>query len=245
MKLVIDIGNTSTKIAIFNNDDIIDFHTIENVSTEYISKILDSHPEINSSIISNVSNYDSSILSLLRKVGTTIELTHDTPLPFSNNYSTPSTLGKDRLAIASAGATLYSEQNVLLIDAGTCVTYDFVDKNGSYHGGAISPGLKMRLVALNTFTDGLPLVDLPKDNYHIDLIGNSTTSSILSGVILGLLSEVESFINQYESRFQELKIIISGGDYKYFEKLAKSNIFASPNIVIHGLKKILDFNEEN
>ena len=245
MKLVIDIGNTNAKIAIFNNDDIADFKVIENITPDSISLFLNKYPEIQSAILSSVSEFDRKIINLLETYASVIELTHNTPLPFKNKYNTTKTLGKDRLAIASAASTIYPEENVLVIDAGTCVTYDMINNKGEYLGGAISPGLNMRLKALNTFTDGLPLVDLPNDVNEIELIGNTTNSSILSGVIIGLTSEMENVINQYESRFPTLKTIISGGDYKYFEKLAKSNIFASPNIVIHGLKKILDFNEED
>ncbi len=245
MKLVIDIGNSSTKIAIFSNDDIVDFKIAAKITQKGISTTLAEYPEIQSSIISSVSKFDRKIIDLLHSVGQVIELSYETPLPIIVKYGTPTTLGKDRLAIASAASTIYPGENVLAIDAGTCVTFDMINKNGEFLGGAISPGLNMRLKALNTFTDGLPLVELPSATNELELIGNTTETSILSGVIIGLTSEMENVINQYESRFSPLKVLISGGDYKYFVKLAKSNIFASPNIVIRGLKKILDFNEEN
>lgn len=245
MNLVIDIGNTLTKIAIFNGNELIDISVVEKNTFKSLENTLVRFPEITSSILSAVSDYDSTIINLLQSKGNVIELTHNTPVPFNNKYSTPETLGKDRIAIASAAAMLYPSENVLVIDAGTCVTYDFVAATGEYMGGSISPGLVMRLKALNAFTGKLPLESLPDPEINIDLIGDTTKTSILSGVILGLKSEVEHIINRYESLYSPIKIIVSGGDYKYFEKTSKSNIFASPNIVVHGLKEILNFNERN
>lgn len=245
LKLVIDIGNTATKIAVFDNDIIINLNVVDDNLYDTIQVTFSDFPKISSSILSSVSKFDSSIIELLATKGKVIELTHNTKIPFKNNYGTPETLGKDRIAIASAAVMQHFGKNVLIIDIGTCVTYDFINEKGEYIGGSISLGLIMRFKALHNYTHSLPLEILPDYNAEVNLIGNSTSTSILSGVIIGLQSEIENIINQYESLFTPLKIIISGGDYKYFEKLAKSNIFASPNIVVHGLKKILDFNEKD
>ncbi len=245
MKLIIDIGNTSSKIAIFNYNEIIDFQIIEKLNKETLNSILEKHPKIKSSILSSVSKHDDEIISILKKNLFFIELTHSTPVPFNNNYATPASLGKDRIAIASAATSLYPKKNVLVIDAGTCITYDIITNNGDYLGGAISPGLRMRFKALHNFTHSLPLVNLPVNAKEVDLVGNTTSTSILSGVINGINAEMESTINQYKMRYNPLLTVISGGDYYYFEKLLKSNIFATPNIVVHGLKKILDFNEKD
>jgi len=245
LKLVVDIGNSFTKLAVFSNDEIIDFQTIEKIDIEYLRLTIKKHPKISSSILSSVALHDIQLNDFLSQNGFFIELTHTTPVPFKNKYGTPDTLGKDRIAIASAAVQLYPKENVLIIDTGTSITYDIVNSNKEYHGGGISPGLNMRFKALHNFTHRLPLVQIPSAETNINLVGDSTESSITTGVVNGVLAEVENIITQYSSVYSPLKIIISGGDYKYFERLVKSNIFASPNIVVRGLKNILDFNENN
>ncbi len=245
LKLIVDIGNTSSKIAVFSNDEIIEFRVIKESLIEVLKEIIISFPDICSSILSSVSNHDGEVSKFLQGKGYFIELTHTTKVPFKNMYQSAATLGKDRIAIAAAGSLAYPGENVLVIDTGTCVTYDFINADGDYLGGAISPGLTMRFDALSKFTHELPRLDKPSAEKEVNLVGKTTHESITSGVINGLKTEVEHIINQYEALFSPLKIIISGGDYLYFENLVKSNIFASPNIVVHGLKKILDFNEKN
>lgn len=245
LKLVVDIGNTFTKIAIFSGDEIIDLQTTEKINTEYLRSTIIKYPEISSSILSSVALHDIRLNEFLVQQGFFIELSHNTPVPFINKYGTPDTLGKDRIAIASAAVNLYPNENVLIIDTGTSITYDIVNSDKEYLGGGISPGLNMRFKALHNLTYRLPLIQIPSAETNINLVGDSTESSILSGVVVGVKAEVENIITQYSSMFSPLKIIISGGDYKYFEKLVKSNIFASPNIVVRGLKNILDFNENN
>lgn len=209
-----------------------------------VEDLIRENKNISSAIISSVSHSAEKIIQVLlsAKINFT-ELHHNTSVPFVNLYGSPDTLGKDRIAIAAAAVSMYPGKNVLVIDAGTCITYDFVNKDSEYIGGAISPGLYLRLKALNTFTSRLPLLKMPPSEMEIDLIGKNTNDSILSGVFCAALSEIEAIINRYEQQYSPLITIISGGDYKYFEKLLKSNIFATPNVVVLGLKKILDFNE--
>ncbi len=244
MKLVIDIGNSFTKLAVFDGDEIVDFKPIENVTLDILKSTFQNYPQLVSSILSSVAKHDLGLNKFLMQKGFFIELNHSTPVPFINSYTTPDTLGKDRIAIASAATHMYPNENVLIIDMGTSVTYDLVESNREYKGGGISPGLNMRFKALHNFTHRLPLVKLPDPHTKINLVGDSTESSILTGVVNGLIAEVENIINQYNTMFSPLKVVISGGDYKYFEKLVKSNIFAAPNIVVYGLKCILDFNEK-
>ncbi len=244
MKLVVDIGNSFAKLAVFNDSEIIDFQTAEKVDIELIKKTYQKYPNIRSSILSSVALHDLHVSEFLTHRGFFIELDQNTPVPFINSYSTPETLGKDRIAIASAAVQMFPEENTLVIDTGTSITFDLITAGKEYLGGGISPGLSMRLKALHNFTHRLPLIELPDPEIKIDLIGDSTSSSILTGVFNGLYAEIGSIINQYNILFSPLKVVISGGDYKYFEKLVKSNIFASPNIVVRGLKNILDFNEK-
>ena len=226
-------------------DVVIDFQTIDRIDVEQLKSTLHNYPQITSSILSSVAHHDHQLNEFLMQYGVFIELTHNTPVPFKNKYGTPHTLGKDRIAIAAAAVQLYPGENVLIIDTGTSITFDIITANREYLGGSISPGLNMRFKALHNFTHRLPLINAPDPEANIKLIGDSTESSILTGVVNGLKAEVENTINQYNKLFSSLKIIISGGDYKYFERLVKSNIFAAPNIVVRGLKNILDYNENS
>jgi type III pantothenate kinase len=144
----------------------------------------------------------------------------------------------------AAASRMFQNQNVLVIDAGTCITYDLLNSSNEYLGGAISPGLWMRFQALQHFTGKLPLIE-PSPNVETPLVGDNTANSIVSGVQQAILLEVDGMIAQYGLLFPNLKVVVSGGDYFYFDKYLKSNIFATPNIVLKGLKEILDFNEDN
>ncbi|MGB0176022.1 MAG: type III pantothenate kinase, partial [Owenweeksia sp.] len=170
-----------------------------------------------------------------------LSLDPNSPMPFENAYKTPKTLGKDRLALAAAAIFSYPSKDCLVIDAGTCVTYDFMDSSGIYHGGGISPGLRMRLQALPHFTSRLPLVEY-KEGF--DLTGDSTETSILSGTVGGLKREVRGTIEAYQSRYPSMVTVITGGDMNLFDDLLKNSIFAPPDFLITGLNHILDYNAE-
>lgn len=244
MKLVIDIGNTRAKMAVFDGDEILDLTYAANLQVDQIKEITRRFPAIRSVILSAVKRYSDAIDLFLDNHFRYIKLNHNTPLPFENSYQSPQSLGKDRMAIAAACRMLFPNEHVLAIVAGTTVTYDFVNRNGEYLGGRISPGLSMRLKALHAFTDRLPLVNIDDEIERLPLIGANTTQAISSGVLGGLISEAEGVIDQAKHTFDGLKVIVGGGDYKYFDKRLKNNIFAAPNIVLVGLKEILRFNEE-
>jgi type III pantothenate kinase len=165
-----------------------------------------------------------------------------TQLPFKNLYATPETLGNDRVAAVAGAQSLFPGRDVLVIDAGTSITYDLLTAKGEYRGGGISPGLQMRFDALHTLTSKLPLIKAEREK-EIILIGNSTKTAILSGIQNGVLQEVDGIIECYKADFPGIKTLICGGDNKYFDKYLKNNIFAAPNLVLQGLMKILQFNE--
>ena len=242
MNLIVDIGNTSTKVAIFDNQKIIEEYANElNIVAEKIQTLQQAHP-IKKCIISSVVANTDAFVAACQKHFDTILLSHETLIPISNNYNTPNTLGNDRLACAVASSVKYKNQNTLSIDIGTCIKYDFIDHQNNYQGGAISPGMHMRFKSLNTFTSQLPLVPPTiLDNY----IGKSTESSILSGVQNGILAEINGTISQYRSEYSQLNVIITGGDYKYFEKGLKNITFAIPYLVLIGLNEILEYNTKN
>lgn len=239
MKLVIDIGNTSTKTGIFQKDELLQIKNHETLTLKDLEKIFSQFPDISYSILSSVIHHDTSIDDWLKDKTVFFDFSYKLLLPIKIKYQTPDTLGKDRLAAAIAGNHLYPGNNVLIIMAGTCITYDIVTSEKHHLGGGISPGLSMRLKSLNHFTGKLPLIE---KSDKVDFIGRNTHSSILSGVFYGALTEIDGVISRYCSEFKNLKVILSGGDAKYFDKKLKNNIFAIPNIVLLGLNVILDFN---
>lgn len=174
-----------------------------------------------------------------------IVLDHTTKIPINNKYKSPQTLGMDRLAAVIGAKAKFPSEPCLVIDAGTCITYDFIDAQGNYIGGSISPGIDIRFKALHSFTAKLPLIDthtaLEKSN--VDLIGEDTSSSIMSGVVNGVLAELTQLIVEYKSKHPNIKVLICGGDANYFESRIKQPIFAVPELVHWGLNSILQYNE--
>lgn len=235
MNLIIDIGNSSAKVGIFNQQELIEKHVFASIAM--LNLFLGNH-SFKNSIISSVSSSPEEIQQHIQAEKKFI-LTKNLPVPTTNLYATPSTLGVDRLAGVCGARQLFPGKNCLVIDAGTCITYDFIDKDGNYHGGGISPGLSMRFQAVNTFTAKLPLVQAVKAP---TLIGNSTESCIQSGVILGLTEEIKGFVRLYEQEFEDLKVVLCGGDTVFFENQMKGSIFAVPELVLSGLNSILDYN---
>ena len=242
MKLVIDIGNSFVKSAVFDGLRIVELNKSTDFSVENADVLLAKYELIDSAILSSVRKNTKQIESFLSQKLYFILLDSTTPLPFQNLYATPETLGKDRMAAVAGAQSLFPKKNTLVIDAGTSITYDLLTAKGEYLGGGISPGLQMRFEALHTLTSKLPLVKTEPES-EIELIGNSTGRAILSGVQNGVLQEVDGIIQQYSTHFPGLKTVICGGDNKYFDKYLKNNIFAAPNLVLQGLIKILQFNE--
>tara|TARA_B100000700_G_scaffold323840_1_gene428521 strand:+ start:152 stop:862 length:711 start_codon:yes stop_codon:yes gene_type:complete len=235
MNLIIDIGNTLVKYAIFNDDTLLELFTSSEIEINKINNLVKDF-NVNKIITSSVRK--KIIFDLDIDV---IYLTHNTSLPIKLNYKTPETLGKDRIANIVAVSEGYPNKNVVVIDAGTCITYDFIDKNREYFGGRISPGLEMRYKSLNKFTDLLPKLSISTDS---KFIGDDTNSSISSGVEQGVLSEVDSFISDLRNKHEDLIVVVTGGDTFFFENALKNSIFAEKNLVLKGLNIILQYNED-
>jgi type III pantothenate kinase len=234
--LVIDYGNSAVKVGIFDHQTLMEKHTFSSEVDliSFLQGIKADH-----AIISSVKTNSEVVTSWLKNSGKTFVLSPQLPLPVTNLYKTPDTLGVDRLAAVCGAMQVFPLQNVLVIDAGTCITFEFVDKRGNYHGGAISPGMQMRFQAVHAFTARLPLVKSPG---LPDLIGGSTETCIQSGVVNGLLAEIDGIINRYRSEFEGLQVILCGGDAAFFENKLKASIFASPELVLVGLNSILIYN---
>lgn len=241
MNLVIDIGNSSVKAAVFSQGKLIRKYHNKQFSPSFIQNILKQYanPSIKYSILSSVINHDITTEMFLINHTTFFKLSTTTRLPIHNDYKTPKTLGKDRIAGAVGGCVIHPKHNVLIIDAGTCITYDFINKEGHYLGGGIAPGINMRYRAMHHFTAKLPYLNKQRlENF----IGYNTETCIHIGATLGATHEMQGFINQYFNKFGHIKVIITGGDAQYFAAYLKSEIFVIPDLVLIGLNKILDYN---
>lgn len=241
MNLVIDLGNTRTKLALFEGKKLIEQFSFEpRMSLVQLQKVFKANTGINKTIVSSVINHSKEISNFLSNHTQHLVFDSNTKIPLKNNYGTPETLGKDRLAGAIGAQYLYKNIPVLIIDAGTCIKIDFVNANAEYLGGSISPGINMRFKALNHFTDKLPALNIDK-NYH-SLTGSNTNESILSGVQNGALMEVKGFMDAYLKQYPDLKIVLTGGDAAFFELELKNHIFVCPELVLIGLNEIVEFN---
>lgn len=236
MNIAIDYGNTAAKVGWFEGNTMAGHRTflsadelrlfLGNFSAEYV-------------IISSVSHDAREVATWARYSKQAFILDPSLPLPIANRYSTPETLGVDRIAGACGARALFPDMPSLVIDCGTCITFDLVDASGTFLGGGISPGLRMRFKAVHTFTKRLPLVE-PVG--HPALIGDSTSSCIQSGVVNGLVAEIDGIVAQYQLRFPGLRVILTGGDARFFENQLKASIFAVPELVLSGLNSILIHN---
>lgn len=239
MNLIIDTGNTQTKIGIFDSNAVlISTEIVKNITPENINQILEKY-NIKNSIHSFVANRDCETVEILKKKCNHIIFSHNTPLPITLNYKTPETLGLDRIAGVIGANTIFPENNVLVVDAGSAITFDIITNDKVFLGGNISPGINMRYKALNTFTNKLPLLEI---NETFQTLGQTTKDAIVSGVQYGILAEVEAYITQFEEKFSNLKVIITGGDTFFFERNLKKLIFAEPFLVLKGLNRIIEYN---
>lgn len=241
MNLVIDLGNTRAKLALFEGKKLKEQFSFEpRISLNQLQKVFKSNPGIKKTIVSSVINHAKEISNFLSNHTQFLQFDASTNIPFTNKYGTPETLGKDRLAAAIGAYSIYKGLPILIIDAGTCIKTDFVSAAGEYLGGSISPGINMRFKALNHYTDKLPVLNTDK-NYH-SLTGKNTNESILSGVQNGALYEVKGFIDGYLKQYPDLKIVLTGGDAAFFELELKNHIFVCPELVLIGLNEIVEFN---
>lgn len=242
MNLVIDIGNTRTKFSVFNRGEVLITVPVDEFKPEHIDVLHNEHPELNKVILSATKDYSQELKAALQtKFEQFIELDANTPLPIENCYTTKETLGKDRIAAVVGAFDLYPETNVLVIDAGTALTYDLLNENHQYLGGNISPGIDMRFQALNQFTGKLPLVSQGDFN---KLYGTSTENAIRAGVQNGVVFEVDRAIDTFKEFYKNLKVIITGGNAEFFDKKLKNSFFVHFNLIALGLNRILEYNGE-
>jgi type III pantothenate kinase len=241
MQLVVDIGNTRIKVALFQKNELKHFFMFGSFAELLTASFFAEHTITHCIVASVVNVIDHEIEQLKLKVDSVLLFTNKTLVPIENKYESAATLGSDRLAAAIGGNLLFANQNILVIDCGTCIKYNFVNKNNQYLGGAISPGLQMRFKALHTFTARLPLVEA--DYNFNELVGKTTQGSILAGVQIAVTAEVDGMINTYKQEFSDIKVILTGGDVNFFEKRLKNSIFADQFLIVKGLNAILEYNK--
>ncbi len=241
MNLVVDIGNTLVKYAVFERGTLLVVESSAcGVFLSKIKALFETFPKIEYAILSSVKvleNKEFEVLSLFCKVHL---LSATSKVPFKNGYASPETLGVDRIALATAAFYHNPKGNSLVIDMGSCITYDFVNGRGEYLGGAISPGFLMRYRAMHEQTAKLPLLE---PELQPDFIGNSTASSMHNGVIQGICHELDGTIEQYKNRFPHLTVILTGGDSHFFAKRLKNSIFAHSKFLLEGLNYLLEYNK--
>ncbi|MBP1224412.1 type III pantothenate kinase [Flavobacterium sp. 1355] len=239
MILTVDVGNTRIKASVFEENTALENFIFEkNELEKKIEKILKKFPNCSDLVIASVGDIEKQSFLTFEKQLNIHFLTHEDVFPFINKYATPKTLGIDRMVLA-AGATLqFPKQNRLVIDAGTCITYDFIDENDNYMGGAISPGLRLRYESLHNFTARLPLLTLGSPEQYI---GNSTIEAIHSGVVNGFVYEIDGFIDEYRANFSNFIIILTGGDAEFLAKRLKNTIFANSNFLLESLNQTFQY----
>ncbi len=238
MNLVLDFGNTRIKAGIFKDNELLSNYVF--YLEDELVKFIETLPTITNCLIASVTNNHITVFESIKTRINTLIYTQQLLIPLKNLYKSAATLGSDRMAASVGAYTFFPNKNVLTIDAGTCIKYNFVNANNEYMGGAISAGINMRLKALNKFTHALPLVEFDK-NYE-KLTGQTTNESILSGALLGAVCEVECMIERYKTQYNDIEIVITGGNADYLCKQLKNRFFTNQNILLYGLNTILNYN---
>jgi type III pantothenate kinase len=236
--LCFDFGNTRKKVAIFNEAELDKAVVVKDDLTETIQSLIDDY-QPRKSILSSVINHNTAIEELLASKTKFHKLNHLTKLAFTTPVGKPATIGADRLALAAAAVHYYPKKHNLVIGMGSCVTYNFINKYHEFLGGAISPGMEMRLKAMNQFTAKLPLV---KADSNVPLIGYDTDTNLLSGVVLGMAKEIDGFIDAYKEKFGNFNVLLTGGDLVHLASHLKNKIFADPDLIFKGLYAISEVN---
>jgi len=236
MLLTVDVGNTFVKVAVFEEVELVDKFVFELEKAKYnFETIFTTYRKASKLIYASVATVEPALLTWLQERVEVYSLSHQSFFPFVNTYQTPETLGIDRMVLAAGAVLLYPNKNCLLIDVGTCITYDLVTATGIYEGGAISPGIALRYSVLHTHTAKLPLLSAI---YLENEVGKTTEDSIHIGVIAGVLQEIDGFISKYSVNYSDLTVILTGGDANFLANRLKSTIFADENFLLKSLQSL-------
>ena len=240
INLCIDWGNTNVKAAIFDNDTLKKSFVFPGEhALEQVTHIMDTYNPAKAILCSVAAHGDEFVFMLKERIKSLVVLSGHTRVPINNAYGTPESLGADRLALVTAAHALKPGQNNLVVCVGTCATYNMVQKNRTFRGGAISPGLNMRIRAMHEFTEKLPQIDLDGD---LLLLGYDTDTCMRSGAVYGMAAEIDGMIAAYEAQYPDFNAILTGGDAPFFADKLKSKIFADPDLLVKGLNIILNYN---
>lgn len=243
MVLTIDVGNTRIKAAVFEGSTVLETFVFEKKELEKkIENILKKFQNCSDLVVASVGNVEKQSFLAFENQLNVHFLTYEDVFPFINRYATPKTLGIDRMVLASGATLQFPKQNRLVIDAGTCITYDFIDEFDNYLGGAISPGLRLRYETLHNYTARLPLLALEEPESYI---GNTTAEAIHSGVVNGFVYEIDGFIDEYRANFSNFIIILTGGDTDFLAKRLKNTIFANSNFLLESLNQTFQYKINN
>lgn len=232
--LCLDFGNTRQKCGIFLNDDIIETFVFSESVLEELQHIIQTHRPSHS-ILSSVINHNAEIENLLKKKTNFHLLNYLSQLPITTPVGKPETIGADRLALCSAAADLYNKNHKLVIGLGSCITFNFVNKFNEFLGGSISPGMLMRFKAMNDYTALLPII---KAEHQFPLVGYDTKTNLLSGVLYGLSKELDGIADLYAEKYNNIKLILTGGDAEFFSHHLKNRFQFEPNLLFMGLLAI-------
>jgi type III pantothenate kinase len=243
--LCFDFGNTLLKCAVFDDDSLREIIVLDNDSDETM-KVMVKKYQPQKTILSSVIEHNPNLEKILSAASRFHKLSHLTKLPFSTPVGKPETIGADRLALSAAAVYFYPKKNNLVIGLGSCITYNFINKYDQFIGGSISPGMEMRFRSLHSFTAKLPLIkpDPIAIGWNFPLIGYDTKTNILSGVLLGMATEVDGIIEFYTEKFSNFNVLLTGGDAPYFARHLKSKIFADPQLIFKGLYAISEYNDD-
>ena len=242
MNLIVDVGNSYVKFAVFEQGRLIyKLNSEQSTFEDNLETIRKNFSHIKKAIVSSVGRLKVSQIEQAKKYFDVLILSSDVKFPFKNLYKTPKTLGVDRIALVSASVKQFPDKNTLIVDMGTCITYDFINSKNEYFGGAISPGIRLRYKSLHNLTANLPLLDTESPK---GLIGNSTADAIHSGVINGVIKEIDGIIDEYRKKYSDLTVILTGGDANFLSNQLKNSIFANSNFLLEGLNFILEFNTD-
>jgi type III pantothenate kinase len=242
MNLILDIGNSQAKVAIFNNRKILKNIIADEFDLELLSELKAQYPDMTHSILCSVAERDEKLIDILnREFEMFVELNYLTPIPIENLYESKESLGQDRLAAAVGANHLFPGSDLLVIDAGTAITYDVVDSQNRFLGGNISPGLETRFRSLHEFTQKLPLVEI-SDQWP--LIGKTTEEAIRAGVQAGILYEMDAMIDRIRDQYVDCKVVLTGGDSFFFDQKLRNTLFVMYELTLLGLNRILEYNAE-
>lgn len=236
MNLAIDIGNTRVKTGVFDLDALVDTQVYDRIDDISLQSLINDHGVTHVILASTGAEIE---IESIQAPGVLLRFTALTPVPIESRYKTPETLGRDRLAGMVAASWLYPDSNVLVIDAGTCITFDFLEKSGKFMGGNIAPGLDMRYQAMHQFTQRLPSVERGDTG---TLLGETTQEAMQNGGMMGMLMEIAGYIEMLRNKYSEIQIMLTGGDAQYLADHLNTPLTVQPHLILIGLNQILQFN---